>query len=1052
MLPASQRVKSRLSEVPEFLSPRRLSLSLFFSPAAMAGVRLLDTSRALPLLPAAFASRRLLAASGQTPLFHRPSFLFCLSLRWCCTEPSLFARKCFPPSSYVNKYSLRNRITIIARSTSVKAEPLYDDLVETNSTDKAMSGDEVRQRFLKFYASKGHKIIPSSSLVPDDPTVLLTIAGMLQFKPIFLGKETRPAPCATTSQRCIRTNDVENVGRTTRHHTFFEMLGNFSFDAELHLETAQMASANYAGLTVDIFKFAALSYGPFRFRLPSERLWVSIFNDDDEAFSIWHTEAGVPEERIKRMGEENNFWTSGVTGPCGPCSEIYYDFYPDRGYIDVDLDDDSRFIELYNLVFMQYNKKDDGSLEPLKQKNIDTGMGLERMAQILQKVPNNYEIDLIFPIIKKASSLALISYENADDVAKTSLKIIGDHMRAVVYLISDGVVPSNVGRGYVVRRLIRRVVRTGKLLGIKGDVAEGKFEGAFTPVLARTVIELSTNTDPEVKERMPRILEELKREELRFLLTLERGEKLLEQFLEKALSSSCTNGEKPCLSGKNIFLLYDTYGFPVEITAEVAEDHGVSIDMAGFDIEMENQRRQSQAARDVIKLSVGNDAELSEVIPDTEFVGYDTLSARAKVKGLLINGNPVEQVSEGCDAEILLNKTPFYAESGGQIGDNGFLFCLRDEDSRQKTVVEIKDVQKSLGNIFVHKGTIKEGKLEVGTEVDAAVDANLRQMAKVHHTATHLLQAALKAVIGQETSQAGSLVAFDRLRFDFNFHRPLLEDEIMEIEILINRWVGNGTHLESKIMPLLEAKRAGAIAMFGEKYGEQVRVVEVPGVSMELCGGTHVSNTSEIRGFKIISEQGIASGIRRIEAVAGEAFFEYVNARDSYMRDLCSMLKVKAEDVVGRVKNILDDLRMRKDEVLMLRNRIAVLKASNIKNKVITVGPSNVRVIVESMDDTDADSLKAAAEHLIDSLQDPAAVVLGSCPGDGKVSLVAAFSPGAIAVGLHAGKLVGNVARICGGGGGGRPNFAQAGGRRPENLPLALQMAHSELITVLAEK
>ncbi|XP_019702923.1 alanine--tRNA ligase, chloroplastic/mitochondrial isoform X2 [Elaeis guineensis] len=900
--------------------------------------------------------------------------------------------------------------------------------------DYSMSGDEIRHRFLNFYASRGHKILPSASLVPDDPTVLLTIAGMLQFKPIFLGKEPRRVPCATTAQRCIRTNDVENVGQTSRHHTFFEMLGNFSFG--------------------DYFKKEAIVWAweltTKEFGLPPDRLWISVFKDDDEAFSLWHNEVGVPKERIKRMGEDDNFWTSGVTGPCGPCSEIYYDFHPERGYSDANLDDDSRFIEFYNLVFMQYNKKEDGSLEPLKQKNIDTGMGLERMARILQKVPNNYETDLIFPIIEKAANLAKNSYAKADNVTKTNLKIIGDHMRAVVYLISDGVFPSNIGRGYVVRRLIRRVVRIGRLLGIKGN-GQGDVEGAFLPVLAETVIELSTHIDPDLKSRMTHVLDELRREELRFVQTLERGEKLLDQFLSNALSNEGENGNRPCLSGKDVFLLYDTYGFPIEITAEVAEERGVSIDMEGFDIEMENQRRQSQAAHNVVKLSVGNELELAKSVPDTEFLGYDMLSASAIVKGLLVNGDPAAHVSEGSDVEIMLNRTPFYAESGGQIGDNGYLYCIGDENKKQKAIVEIKDVQKSLGNIFVHKGTIKEGTLEVGLEVDAAVDAKLRQRAKVHHTATHLLQAALKSVIGKETSQAGSLVAFDRLRFDFNFHRPLAEHEIMEIEVLINQWISDATQLQTKVMPLSDAKQAGAIAMFGEKYGEQVRVVEVPGVSMELCGGTHVSNTLEIRGFKIISEQGIASGIRRIEAVAGEAFIEYVTARDNHMRHLCSILKVKAEDVTGRVENILEELRMARNEVSSLHNRIAVLKASIIANKAFLVGSSNVRVVVESMDDLDADALKSAAEYLVGSLNDPAAVVLGSCPGDGKVSLVAAFSPGVVGMGIQAGKFIGGIAKLCGGGGGGKPNFAQAGGRKPENLLDALEKARVELMKTLTE-
>lgn len=924
---------------------------------------------------------------------------------------------------------------VITRSISASAQPLTEELVEDKPVDLPHSGNSIRRRFLQFYASRGHKVLPSASLVPDDPTVLLTIAGMLQFKPIFLGQIPRQAPCATTAQRCIRTNDVENVGRTARHHTFFEMLGNFSFG--------------------DYFKKDAIVWAwelsTKEFGLPADRLWISVYEDDDEAFAIWRDEVGVPVERIKRMGAEDNFWSSGVTGPCGPCSEMYYDFLPERGYSDSDLGDDTRFIEFYNLVFMQYNRKEDGSLEPLKQKNIDTGLGLERMARILQKVPNNYETDLIYPIIEKASELANVSYFVADDSTKMKLKIIGDHLRAVVYLISDGVVPSNIGRGYVVRRLIRRVVRTGRLLGIKGD-GKGNLEGAFVPFIAQKVIELSNEIDPDVRNRAPRILEELRREELRFVQTLERGEKLLDQMLEDALSSGRENGSAPCLSGKDAFLLYDTFGFPVEITIEVAEERGVKVDMNGFDVEMENQRRQSQAAHNAVKLVVGSDADLAETIPDTEFIGYESLSSGAKVEGLLVNGNPVIQVTEGNEVEVLLDRTPFYAESGGQIGDHGFLY-IKGGESQSNGVVEVKDVQKFSSNIFVHKGTVSGGSLEIGQQVEAVVDPKLRQRAKVHHTATHLLQAALKKVIGEETSQAGSLVAFDRLRFDFNFHRPLSNKEIIEIEALINGWIGDSTLLQTKVMALDDAKGAGAIAMFGEKYGEQVRVVEVPGVSMELCGGTHVSNTSEIRGFRIISEQAVASGVRRIEAVAGEAFIEYVITRDNYTKELCSTLKVKAEEVTSRVEALLEELRQARNEVSAARAKAAVYKASSIIDKAFIVGTSkNIRVLVESMEDTDADSLKSAAEFLVNNLEDPAAVILGSSPGEGKVSLVAAFTPGIVNMGIQAGKFIGPIAKLCGGGGGGKPNFAQAGGRKPENLSAALDKARDEIVSILSEK
>ncbi|KAH1099165.1 hypothetical protein J1N35_016086 [Gossypium stocksii] len=921
------------------------------------------------------------------------------------------------------------------RIRSASVQRVAEELMEDQSKYSLVSGDSIRQRFLDFYASRGHKILPGASLVPDDPTVLLTIAGMLPFKPIFLGKIPRQVPRATTAQRCIRTNDVENVGRTARHHTFFEMLGNFSFG--------------------DYFKKEAIQWSwelsTKEFQLPPERLWISVYEDDDEAFEIWHKEVGVPVDHIKRMGADDNFWMSGATGPCGPCSEIYYDFHPERGTADVDLGDDTRFIEFYNLVFMEYNKKDDGTFEPLKQKNIDTGLGLERMARILQKVPNNYETDLIYPIIEKASALANISYPLTDEQTKLKLKVVGDHLRAIVYLISDGVLPSNIGRGYVVRRLIRRVVRAGRSLGLKGERRDN-LEGAVLPIIAEKVIELSTHIDPDVKIKAPRILEELKKEELNFVQTLERGETLLEKMLADASSNAEKSGTVPCLSGKDAFLLYDTFGFPVELTTEIAEEQGVTVDMNGFDIEMENQRRLSRAAHNVVKLAVEDGTNLTNNINKTEFVGYDTLSTQAVVESLMVNGSPVIQVSEGNDIEVLLNKTPFYAEAGGQIGDHGFLYVTGGE-KQQTAVVEIKDVQKSLGDLFIHKGTIKEGVLEVGREVEAAVDAKLRQRAKVHHTATHLLQAALKKLISQEISQAGSLVAFDRLRFDFNYGHALTDTQLEEIEQLISGWIEASTSLKTKVMPLNDAKEAGAIAMFGEKYGEQVRVVEVPGVSMELCGGTHVSNTSEIRVFKIISEQGIASGVRRIEAVAGEAFIEYINVRESQMKNLCSMLKVKAEEVTARVEKLLEELRMSRTEVANLRTKAAEYKALMIANKAFEVGTSQkIRVLVELLDDVDADSLKAAAENLIDTLQDPAAVILGSRPDEGKVSLVAAFTPAVVDLGIQAGKFIGPIAKLCGGGGGGRPNFAQAGGRKPENLPSALEKAREDIISILSEK
>ncbi|XP_024543276.1 alanine--tRNA ligase, chloroplastic/mitochondrial [Selaginella moellendorffii] len=928
-----------------------------------------------------------------------------------------------PPSS-------RRFTTFSSSATSVETTSSAQEQ-EHEHEQPGVSGDAIRRTFLNFFAARGHHLLPGSSLVPDDPTVLLTIAGMLQFKPIFLGQVPRRFACAVTSQKCLRTNDIENVGRTSRHHTFFEMLGNFSFG--------------------DYFKHDAIRWAwelaTSEYKLPAARVWVSVYKDDDEALAIWRDHVGIPEERIKKLGEEDNFWASGPTGPCGPCSEMYFDFHPERGTDDADLGDDTRFLEFYNLVFMQYNRNDDGKLELLKQKNIDTGLGLERMARILQKVPNNYETDLIYPIIQRASELAGVNYTAADDRTKTYLKVIGDHSRAVVYLISDGVTPSNIGRGYIVRRLIRRIVRMGRLLGIRGD-GEGNSEGTFLPSLAKVVVSMSSNVDPDVKQNAGRIFEELDKEELRFVQTLERGEKLLSQKLEEAAAACRRDGSaKPVLSGKDVFMLYDTYGFPVEITEEVAGENDVQVDMAGFETEMEYQRRQSQEAHNVVKLSAGGTAAELTSLVETKFVGYTTLESIAEVRALIARGGLVTEVREGDEVEIVLDTTPFYAESGGQIGDNGLLVCRGGETD---CIVQVKDVQKLGSNLIIHKGIVQQGTMAVGNNVQALVESSLRRRAQAQHTATHLLQAALKKVLGSETSQAGSLVAFDRLRFDFTLSRKMAEEEVVQVEALVNEWISMAVPLEWKVMPLAEAKNSGAIAMFGEKYGEQVRVVDVPGISKELCGGTHVSNTSEIRGFKIVLVEGIASGVKRIEAVAGDAFIDHIFARENALRQICSSLKAKPEDLPARISGLQDELKALKSDATSLRAKVAIAEADVLTGRALLVGPGGVRILVGALETTDVDSLRAAVEHCVALHGDPSATLLGACTEDGKVSLVAAFSPSVVKHGLKAGAFVGSVAKLCGGGGGGRPDFAQAGGKLPDKLPGAIEKAKADLLDLLA--
>ncbi|MBC1219250.1 alanine--tRNA ligase [Nostoc sp. UCD121] len=879
-----------------------------------------------------------------------------------------------------------------------------------SSNPQYLSGNEIRNTFLNFFAQRSHQILPSASLVPEDPTVLLTIAGMLPFKPIFLGQRTPEFKRATTSQKCIRTNDIENVGRTKRHHTFFEMLGNFSFG--------------------DYFKEQAIAWGweisTQVFGFSPQNLVVSVFEEDDEAFAIWRDQIGVPVARIKRLGEDDNFWVSGPTGPCGPCSEIYYDFHPERGDENIDLEDDSRFIEFYNLVFMQYNRDASGNLTPLQNKNIDTGMGLDRMAQILQKVPNNYETDLIFPIIQTAAQIAAIDYHSSDEKTKTSLKVIGDHIRAVIHMIADEIRASNVGRGYVLRRLIRRVVRHGRLIGISSE---------FTTQVAETAIALSESAYPNVRQREAAIKAELQREESNFLRTLDRGEKLLEEIIQEVKQQGNTQ-----ISGESAFTLYDTYGFPLELTQEVAEENNLTVDAEGFEAQMEIQKGRGRDAHETIDLTVqGSLDKLAEHIQVTEFLGYTQSAATAIIEAILLEGVSQEEAEAGTQVQIVLDKTPFYAESGGQIGDRGYI-------SGDGIVVRIEDVKKE-SDFFVHFGRIERGTLRVGDPVTAQIDPACRRRAQANHTATHLLQAALKKIVDDGISQAGSLVSFDRLRFDFNCPRALTAEEVQQVEEQVNSWIAEAHAAKVEVLPIAEAKAKGAVAMFGEKYGDEVRVIDFPSVSMELCGGTHVSNTAEIGVFKIISEAGVASGVRRIEAVSGPAILDYLNLRDKVVKDLSDRFKVKPEELPDRVTSLQSELRNSQKELETLKVQLAIAKSDSLLQTAETVGDH--KIIVAQLENVDPESLKTAAERLLQKIGN-GAVVLGSVPEADKVSIVAAFSPEVNKKGLQAGKFVGAIAKICGGGGGGRPNLAQAGGRDASKLPDALGQAESDLKSALA--
>ena len=869
---------------------------------------------------------------------------------------------------------------------------------------KIVTGDEIRNAFLKFYSEKLHKIIPSASLIPDDPTVMLTIAGMLPFKPVFLGLKERPSKRATSSQKCIRTNDIENVGVTARHHTFFEMLGNFSFGDYFKREAIQWAWE----LVTNIYQLSV------------ENIIVSVFHEDEESAKIWRDEIGIHPDRIVKLGEEDNFWSSGKTGPCGPCSELYYDFHPEKGLQNIDLEDGDRFIEFYNLVFMQYNRDPNGKLTDLKFKNIDTGMGLERMAQILQKKQNNYETDLIFPIIQKICEIANIDYFSSDERTKISLKIIGDHTRAVIHLISDGVAASNLGRGYILRRLIRRMVRHGRLLGITNE---------FLPHIATVGINLMQNNYPDLKNNNDLILNEIKIEEIRFRETLERGEKLLDELI--------SSGQK-LISGFKAFELYDTYGFPLELTVEIAEENSISVDVKGFEEEMNAQKERAKAASSNIDLTLEGSLEREiDLFNKTVFNGYNSLLSEAEIKGIFLDSTLVKQASEGQKVLIVLDQTTFYGESGGQVGDIGTIFS--------KDVEVLVDNVMRKKNVFLHYGTIKKGILTIGQKVKTNVSSSNRAKAAANHTATHLLQSALKSVVNESVGQKGSLVAFNKLRFDFNSSNPISKDQISKIETLVNSWIMENHALEIKNMSKSEALEKGAVAMFGEKYDDEVRVVNVPGVSMELCGGTHVKTTSELGSFKIISEEGISAGVRRIEALSGQSALDYFSDRNALVNQLSDLLKANPNQLFERVNNLQAELINKNKEIQKMKDEIAYFKYSSIKSSAEIV--NSFSILVNQIDGLDGNSLQSAALNLTSHLGNKAIVILGGIPNpeNRKLLFVVSLGDDAVKIGLHAGKLINEIARICSGGGGGKPNFAQAGAKDIDKLSDALDYAKNYL-------
>ena len=849
---------------------------------------------------------------------------------------------------------------------------------------------QIRQAFLDFFGQYGHQSVSSSSLVPhDDPTLLFTNAGMNQFKDVFLGAEQRQYTRAVSSQRCVRAggkhNDLDNVGYTARHHTFFEMLGNFSFGDYFKQDAIKFA-----------WTFLTQELG-----LPAEKLLVTVYAEDDEAFSIWENEIGLPAEKIIRIATSDNFWSMGDTGPCGPCSEIFYDHGEHiwGGVPGSPEEDGDRFIEIWNLVFMQYNKSADGSMEPLPKPSIDTGMGLERISAILQNVHSNYEIDIFQALIKAAAHTV-----GTEDLNDKSLRVIADHIRSCSFLICDGVMPSNEGRGYVLRRIIRRAVRHGYKLGAQ-DIFFYKLVSALTQQMG--------DAYPELVEQLPVIEKVLRVEEEQFSRTLERGMNILTQQL-----SELEGDEVP---GEVVFKLYDTYGFPADLTADVAREHNVTIDESGFEAAMNAQRTRAQQAS-----NFGTDYnETLKISHATEFTGYDKTTDVGSVLEIIVDNTSVPTIESGQKGIIILNNTAFYAESGGQTGDSGNISV--DDDA----VFTVTDTQK-LANAFGHQG-IAKGKLSVGDQVSTHVDATRREAIKLNHSATHLLHAALRQILGEHVAQKGSLVDDEKLRFDFAHYEAVTNEQLIDIERLVNTQIRLNHGLTTQLMDLDDAKASGAMALFGEKYDEKVRVVSMGAFSTELCGGTHVSRTGDIGLCKITSESGIASGVRRIEAITGEAAVNFVQEQVSLLQEAANILKVEPFNVTERILNNQELLKTTEKSLNQAKQKLASQQGADLMNQVQVI--KGQKVLVANLPGIEAKALRGMLDDLKQKISS-GIIVLG-VPGDGKVNLIAGVTSDLIKQ-IKAGELVNFVASQVGGKGGGRPDMAQAGGTEPENLDHAL--------------
>ncbi|EKM8911013.1 alanine--tRNA ligase [Escherichia coli] len=858
---------------------------------------------------------------------------------------------------------------------------------------------EIRQAFLDFFHSKGHQVVASSSLVPhNDPTLLFTNAGMNQFKDVFLGLDKRNYSRATTSQRCVRAggkhNDLENVGYTARHHTFFEMLGNFSFGDYFKHDAIQFA---WELLTSEKW-----------FALPKERLWVTVYESDDEAYEIWEKEVGIPRERIIRIGDNkgapyasDNFWQMGDTGPCGPCTEIFYD-HGDHiwgGPPGSPEEDGDRYIEIWNIVFMQFNRQADGTMEPLPKPSVDTGMGLERIAAVLQHVNSNYDIDLFRTLIQ-----AVAKVTGATDLSNKSLRVIADHIRSCAFLIADGVMPSNENRGYVLRRIIRRAVRHGNMLGAKET---------FFYKLVGPLIDVMGSAGEDLKRQQAQVEQVLKTEEEQFARTLERGLALLDEELAKLSGDT--------LDGETAFRLYDTYGFPVDLTADVCRERNIKVDEAGFEAAMEEQRRRAREAS-------GFGADYNAMIrvdSASEFKGYDHLELNGKVTALFVDGKAVDAINAGQEAVVVLDQTPFYAESGGQVGDKGEL-------KGANFSFAVEDTQK-YGQAIGHIGKLAAGSLKVGDAVSADVDEARRARIRLNHSATHLMHAALRQVLGTHVSQKGSLVNDKVLRFDFSHNEAMKPEEIRAVEDLVNAQIRRNLPIETNIMDLEAAKAKGAMALFGEKYDERVRVLSMGDFSTELCGGTHASRTGDIGLFRIISESGTAAGVRRIEAVTGEGAIATVHADSDRLSEVAHLLKGDSNNLADKVRSVLERTRQLEKELQQLKEQAAAQESANLSSKAIDV--NGVKLLVSELSGVEPKMLRTMVDDLKNQLG--STIIVLATVAEGKVSLIAGVSKD-VTDRVKAGELIGMVAQQVGGKGGGRPDMAQAGGTDAAALPAAL--------------